>query len=163
VFVLPAAAFSNARLGHPGNADFLESLALALGPEWAFDEMHHGLLPAAPPEETKAALRAMDAFLLQLAFVYALAVLAVSRRFGPAWDDPPAVTGSTVSFLRGVGALHHRHGHHREAAALLLARSRQLDPRLVFSPDDVDVAGGAALLTLARDIGRAQTGAEREK
>jgi hypothetical protein len=161
VVVVPAAAFSNARIEQGGNADLLESLVLALGTEWAFDEFQHGLMPAPASAANTANMRAMDAFLLQLALVYALAVLAVSRRFGPPWDDPPVVAGSTAAFLRGVGALHHQHGHHRQASALLLERSRLLDPRLAL-PDRAEARDGSDLLSLAQAVGRAQTGEERK-
>ena len=160
VFAVPASAFSNARIAQDGNADLVESLLRGLGPEWAFDEFHHGLVSGTA--DATASMRALDAFLLQLAFVYVLAVLAVARRFGPAWDEPPVVAGSTASFLRGVGALHHRLGHHRDAAALLVDRVRQLYPRLAVPEPAPDDAGAVELLSLAQGVGRAQTGEERK-
>jgi hypothetical protein len=161
VIVVPAAAFDNAGIEEGGNAGLLESLARTLGTEWAFDEYHHGLAAAPAGGESAGVGRAVDVFLLQLALVYALAVLAVSRRFGPPWREPPVVAGSTGSFLRGVGSLHHRLGHHAVAAGLLVARARQLQPRLDLpdvAPWDRDAEG---FLRLAQEIGRTQSGEEK--
>ena len=47
------------------------------------------------------------------------------------------MTGSTGSFLLGLGALHHRLGHHAEAARRLLERVRELD-RGADLPADLD-------------------------
>jgi hypothetical protein len=160
VVALPAAVLSNAFLGSAGNADLLESLLAAHGGEWAFDEYHHGLAAPSEPAAESAAGPALDLILLQLALVYALGVVAVSRRFGPVWGEPPVVVGSTTSFLRGLGTLHHRLGHHRDAAELLVARARELDPRLRI-PDASPADGGPqGLLRLAQAIGRAQSGEE---
>jgi hypothetical protein len=164
VVVLPASALSNARLTEEGNGDLLESLVTAFGSEWAFDEFHHGLVSPADVATGTAATRALDVVLLQLAFVYALAVLAVSHRFGPAWSEPVVVAGSAASFLRGVGALHHRLGHHRDAARLLVERARQMHPRVAL--EDAPAAGDradAGLLRLAQDVGRAQSAEERTR
>lgn len=155
VVALPADAFSNARIGEPGNADLLEMLRQRLGPAWSFDEYHHGLSAPETPGET-GPQRALLLYLLQLAFVYVLVVLAVARRFGPSWSEPIAASGSTVSFLLGLGAMHHRLGHHRAASRLLLARARELDPRLPFT--DPSAAQGSDLLELARRVGEAQSG-----
>jgi hypothetical protein len=161
VFVVPASAFSNARIGEKGNGDFLESLALALGPAWTFDEFHHGLVSASGAITTAATTRALDIALLQLVFVYALGVLAVARRFGPAWNEPPVVAGSTASFLRGIGALHRRFGHHPAAARLLIERAREMHPRVRFPEPAAGGDGDAALLRLAQDVGRAQSVEEK--
>lgn len=161
VFVVPASAFSNARIGDEGNGDFLESLALATGPEWTFDEFHHGLVSASGAITATATTRALDVTLLQLVFVYALGVLAVARRFGPAWSEPPVVAGSTASFLRGIGALHRRFGHHPAAARLLIARAREIHPRLRFPEPAEGGDGDAGLLRLAQDVGRAQSAEEK--
>jgi hypothetical protein len=155
VVVLPADAFSNARIAEPGNADLLETLRQTLAGPWIFDEFHHGL--RAP----LAAAQAMPQhiFLLylgQIAFVYALIVLAVVHRFGPAWREPAASTGSAATFLLGLGALHHRLGHAREAARLLRSRAQELDPRLVLPAETGD--GPEAFLQFARRVGRAQAG-----
>jgi hypothetical protein len=155
VVAVPADAFSNARVGQPGNADLLETLRQELGPDWSFDEFHHGL--RAPPTPGQSGpQRVLLLYLLQLAFVYVLVVLAVARRFGPAWSEPAPVSGSAASFLMGLGMLHHRLGHHREAARLLVARARELDGRLALP--DAPADEGADLLDLARRVGRAQSG-----
>jgi hypothetical protein len=155
VLVLPAEAFSNARLGEPGNADLLESLREDLGPRWFFDEFHHGLRAAATTAGA-GPQRIFALYLLQVAFVYALVVVAVAHRFGPAAAESPATTGSAAAFLLGLGGLHARLGHHREAALLLLARARELDPRLAL-PDPVE-GQGEEFLALARRVGEAQSG-----
>ncbi|HXO41557.1 MAG TPA: hypothetical protein VN999_08925, partial [Thermoanaerobaculia bacterium] len=124
VVVLPADALSNARLGEAGNADLLETLLRNLGPRWAFDEIHHGLVTA--PSAQGPLGRAADLLLAHLVLLYLLVVLALARRQGPAWREPATVTGSAATFLLGMGALHHRLGHHAEAARLLLRRAREL-------------------------------------
>jgi hypothetical protein len=63
------------------------------------------------------------------------------------WSDPPVRSGSAATFLRGLGALHQRLGHEREAAVLLVARARELDPRI----PERDPAG-AGLLSLAQAL-----------
>jgi hypothetical protein len=155
VVALPADALSNARIGKPGSADLLEMLRQDLGDAWSFDEFHHGLSAPPTPSET-GPQRVLALYLLQLAFVYVLVVLAIARRFGPSWSEPLAASGSATSFLLGLGALHHRLGHHREAARLLLARARELDPRLLLT--DLPEAEGVDLLELARRVGEAQSG-----
>lgn len=154
VVAVPAGAFSNARVGQPGNANLLETLRRNIGPDWSFDEFHHGLRPPPAPYEA-GPQRVLLLYLLQLAFVYVVVVFAIARRFGPAWDEPAVASGSAASFLRGLGTLHHRLGHHREAARLLVARARELDPRLSL-PDAGDA--GPDLLELARRVGEAQSG-----
>lgn len=155
VVVIPADVLSNARLGLSGNADFLEALRQDLHGSWRFDEFHHGLRAAAGPAET-GPQRVLLLYVLQVAFVYLLCALAVARRFGPAWRDPPAASGSAATFLVGLGALHHRLGHHREAAQLLVARAQELDPRVRVPSMSVEDAKG--LVRLARRIGASQTG-----
>lgn len=144
VVVMPAALLANASLGSPAAADLLESLRTALPGTWAFDEYHHGLTAAATPAAT-GSRRVFDLWLVHLAVVYLLAVLALARPFGPVWSDPPVRTGSAATFLRGLGALHRRLHHDREAAVLLVARARELDPRV--PPRDPGTTG---LLTLAQ-------------
>lgn len=158
VVALPADAFSNARLGQPGNADLLETLRQDLGDAWSFDEFHHGLRPPLTTAET-GPQRVLLLLLLQLAFAYVLVVLAVARRFGPSWSEPVVASGSAASFLMGLGVLHHRLRHHREAARLLLARARELDPRVPL-PDGAEDHGDD-LLGLARRVGEAQSGGRR--
>jgi hypothetical protein len=92
-----------------------------------------------------------------LAVLYLVALWTLSRRFGPAWSEPPAVTGTTGSFLLGLGALHHRLGHHREAAERLLERVRELDPGADLAglgPAD----GPRELVALARRVAARRKG-----
>lgn len=156
IWLLPADVFANARLGEAGNADLLETLRRRLGDQWVFDEYHHGLA-AGTSIESEELGRTLDLVLLHLAFLYLVALWALSRRFGPAWSEPPTITGSTSSFLLGLGALHHRLGHHAAAARRLLARVREIDPDLSL-PEDLDRraanAGSRDLLELAREVAR---------
>jgi hypothetical protein len=97
VVVLPAAALDNAGLLESGNADQLESLRTALSDRWRFDEYVHGLTgPAAAGSELPR--RVIELVAAHLLVLYLLALLAVARRFGPPWREPPVVTGSTVAF-----------------------------------------------------------------
>jgi hypothetical protein len=156
VIVLPAEALSNARLFQPGNADLLETLSGALVEPWWFDEYHHGLSMPTPGSAPPSTL-AFDVAALHLVLLYVLAVAALARRFGPAWAEPPALAGSTGTFLLGLGALHHRLGHHQAAARLLLDRVRQFDRSWSPSPDMVRAAHAAdadALVELAREVAR---------
>lgn len=156
---LPAAALANASIDDAGNADLLEGLLTALGPRWAFDESAHGLTAAGTagdPEGERVGL-AFSLVLGHLALLYLLAVAALGRRFGPAWREPPAATGSTASFLLRLGALHHRLGHHRDAARRLVERRRELSPRhpipeaLVRRAEEADADG---LVAVARALAR---------
>ena len=124
VFVVPAAAFANAGLAEGGNADLLEALRQALGDRWHFDEYAHGLRAAAA---TAPSARVVELVAVHLGVLYLLGLLALGRRFGPPWREPPVVAGSTATLLLGLGALHHRLGHQREAAELLVARRAELD------------------------------------
>ena len=160
IWLLPADVFTNARLGEAGNADLLETLRRELGDQWVFDEYHHGLV-AGRSMETEELGRTLDLVLLHLAFLYLAGLWTLSRRFGPAWSEPPAVTGSTSSFLLGLGALHHRLGHHAEAARRLLARVREIAPDLPL-PADLDRraanTGSRDLVALAREVARLRRG-----
>jgi uncharacterized protein DUF4350 len=152
VVVLPAQALANARLANAGNADLLETLRRWLGPEWTFDEFHHGLMaPSAVP--AAAGRHVLDAFLAQLGLLYGLGVLALSRRFGPPWSEPPVVAGSTRAFLLGLGRLHHRLGHHREAIRRLRAHARELFGHTLPETAD-DTAAPSDLMHLARALAR---------
>ncbi|HEY2294858.1 MAG TPA: DUF4350 domain-containing protein [Thermoanaerobaculia bacterium] len=161
IWILPADAFANARLGEPGNAALLETLRRRLGDRWTFDEYHHGLTAGQGVPETASLGRTLDLVLIHLAVLYLAALWTLSRRFGPAWSEPPAVTGSTGAFLLGLGALHHRLGHHREAARRLLERVRELD-RDADLPADLDrraeTAGPRELVALAREVARRRQG-----
>jgi hypothetical protein len=161
LWLLPADALANARLGEPGNADLLEILLARLGPQWTFDEYHHGLV-SVEAEGDKTFERILDLVLIHLAILYGLAVLTLSRRFGPAWKEPPVVTGSVGSFLIGLGQLHHRLRHHRDAARRLLERTRELSPDLTI-PDDLarraEAAGPQDLVEVARTLVQLRRGA----
>lgn len=158
LIALPAAALANASLDDAGNADLLEGLLRSLGPRWAFDENAHGLTaPGAPDPEADRAGLALDLVIAHLALLYVLAVVALGRRFGPAWREPPPATGSTAAFLQRLGALHHRLGHHRDAARRLVERRRELSPRhpvpeaLARRAEEADADG---LVTVARALAR---------
>jgi hypothetical protein len=160
IWLLPADALANARLGNPGNADLLETLRQRLGADWTFDEYHHGLAARRPVEAAELG-RTLDLILLHLAVLYVVALLTLSRRFGPAWSEPPVVAGSAGSFLLGLGALHNRLGHHGEAARRLLERARELDRNLLLPAEfdrRVESAGPRDLVQLARDVVRLRTG-----
>ncbi|HXO28760.1 MAG TPA: hypothetical protein VOA80_15530 [Thermoanaerobaculia bacterium] len=159
VVVLPADALSNARLGEAGNADLLETLLRNLGPRWAFDEVHHGLVTTHAARGPLG--RAADLLLAHLVLLYLLAVLALARRQGPAWREPATVAGSAATFLLGMGALHHRLGHHAEAARLLLRRARELDRGLQLAPDldrQAASAGPRELVEIATQVARRRAG-----
>jgi hypothetical protein len=160
IWLVPADVFANARLANGGNADLLETLRRRLGDEWTFDEYHHGFT-ARPALETAALGRTLDLILVHLTALYLAAVLALARPFGPAWSPPLAVAGSTGAFLLGLGAIHHRLGHHRQAAKKLLARVRELDRDLAL-PAGLDSqaaeAGARGLVALAREVARRRRG-----
>jgi hypothetical protein len=123
--LLPADALSNGRLREPGNGRLLEALRRELPQPWWFDEFHHGL--AAPGEAgDEGSLRALDLAAVHLVALYLLGLWAVARPFGLQWKEEPAAPGSTAAFFLGLGALHHRLGHHREGARRLLARVEEL-------------------------------------
>jgi hypothetical protein len=134
VVVVPAELLCNARLRAAPNAALLETIAASLPRVWAFDELHHGVVrPGAPlPEGPR---RGFDLLLVQLALLYAAAALALARRLGPAWREAPPLLGHAAAFLLRLGKLHHRLGHHRDGAALLLRRATELDRRLVPGPE----------------------------
>jgi len=159
VVAVPADALSNARIAEPGNADLLERLREDLGDAWSFDEFHHGFSAPPSPAE-RGPQRVLVLYLLQIAFVYVLVVRAVARRFGPSWLEPPAASGSSASFLLGLGALHERLGHQRAASRLLVSRAREFDPRLRL--EDPRETEEADLLAIARRVARAQSGKVRD-
>ncbi len=129
VVVLPAELLANARLREPAHAALLETLRGWLDAPWRFDEYHHGLGAPAERETPAAVGRGLDLLLLQLLLVYVVAALALGRRLGPAWRESPPLAGSAGSFLLRLGTLHHRLGHHRDGAVLLLRRAAELDRR----------------------------------
>lgn len=163
VVVLPADTFSNARLAGPGNADLLERLRHELGPAWTFDEFDHGLRAATAGGASTVPQRIVLLYLLQIVFVYAMIAIAVARRFGPAWREPAAASASVAAFLLGLGALHHRLGHHRAAERVLRSRARELDGRLALPPPLRGTVGPGDLLDTARRVGRAQSGRRKTR
>lgn len=160
VAAVPAAALANARLALPGNADLLETLRRSLPAPWSFDELHHGLAAPGAGVETAAQSRVLDLVLLHVLALYLLVVFTFARRFGPVWREAPVVTGSTAGFFLGLGALHHRLGHHADAARRLLARRRELDTDLRV-PGEIDRRAEAGvdadgLVDIARALARAR-------
>lgn len=154
VVVLPSEAFSNARILEAGNADFLESLAGSLGRAWSFDEYHHGL--SAPlTREQKHPRFAFDLFLLHLGILYILVVWRLARSFGPVWSERLIVSGSTRTFLLGLGSLHDRLGHHGEAGELMVRRARELQPRIELAEAGL-AKSGAELVELGSRVARGQ-------
>ncbi|RMH23142.1 MAG: DUF4350 domain-containing protein [Acidobacteria bacterium] len=171
VVALPADAWSNARLAVPGNADLLLTLARWLERAWWLDEYHHGLIDPALARARLAQLVILDLGFVQLTFwdlllfhlalLYGLALIALGRRFGPSWREPRASVGSTAAFLRGVGALHHRLGHHAGAARTLVAHARELDPGSELGDLAAAAEGvrdGAGLVALSRELAQRQRG-----
>ncbi|MDY7096097.1 MAG: hypothetical protein SX243_24245 [Acidobacteriota bacterium] len=157
VVMLPAEALSNGRLSEAGNGDLLASLAASFGETWAFDERGHGLLPAEAGVQTLPPL-SFDLLPLHLALLYALAVWALARRFGPAWREPRDRGSAAGDFLFALGRLHHQMEHHPTAARLLLERRQALDPRIEIPPTlhrrAEEVAEGQGLVALAGDLAR---------
>lgn len=154
VVVVPSEVFGNARLLEPGNADLLESLIGSLGPAWSFDEYHHGLSAALSAEQTRPRF-AFDLFLLHLGVLYALLVWRLARSFGPVWPETRVVSGSTRTFLLGLGSLHDRLGHHGEAAELMVRRARELQPRMTLAGGE-SATSGSELTDLGARVARAQ-------
>jgi hypothetical protein len=136
VFVVPADALSNGWIETPGNADLAETMRVALGPSFTFDEFHHGLSLGEVAGKASSAMP-FDLLILQLFVLYLLAVWALARRFGAAWKETTARAGSTAAFFVGLAARHRRLGHFRPAAELLISRIRQLDAS-VSLPSDID-------------------------
>ena len=160
VLVLPAQAIANGFLGQPGNVDLLENLRQWLGNAWAVDEAAHGLRPVNAEGVSSAGGLAFDLFALHLLMLYGLAILGLTRRFGPPWREPPARTGSARSFLLGLGALHHRLGHHRDAGRRLLSRIQELEPNLDLEAavGRVQATDGKSLVRLARRVSALRRG-----
>jgi hypothetical protein len=157
VAVLPAAVLANGRLGEPGNGDLLETLRGWLGEPWIFDEYHHGLAAPAAVEAQAARGWVLDLAAAHLVALYLLAAVALGRRFGTPWREPPVVAGSTGGFFLGLGELHHRLGHHGEGARLLLERLEELDGEPPLPPGEVrraETVDAAAFLDLARRAAR---------
>jgi len=157
VLALPADTLSNGRLSAAGNADLAELLAGRLGTLLLFDEHFHGL--SSPDAEGAGPSFPFDLLAAQLLLLYALAAVALGRRFGAAWKETPVRTGSTSTFLLGLASRHRRFGHYAEAAELLVRRARAYDPALALPPDAAALGRQGteeSLLALGREIGRIQ-------
>lgn len=157
VAVVPAPALANHGLVEPGHGDLLASLGAWLRGPWLVDEYHHGL--RAPVElETAEERLALDLVLAHLLGLYLLGVWVLGRRFGPAWREPPTLLGSTGSFFRNLGRLHHELGHHREGARLLVERRAALEgagtPPVGGAGRELDrgEVDAGAFLALAREL-----------
>ena len=158
VFVLPADALSNCRVSNPGNADLLESVSRFVGPHLQVDEYHHGLSASLPAAESHSR-SVLDLLVMHIGFLYLLTIIALARRFGPAWREPPTIAGSTAALLQGLGSMHDRLKHHDEAVARLVSRACEIDPQLRL-PDtlirDTKIASSKEFLRIAREIGHLQ-------
>jgi len=159
VAVVPAELLANCRLTEPGSVDLLETLRSSLHGSWCFDEFHHGLVRS----DAVSSARIGPGFGLlagQLGLLYALAVVALSRRFGPPWRERTVAAGSAAGFLRGLGVLHDKLGHHADAARLMRSRASELSPRLDLA-DRVAGAGtrvdASALVALGRELAALQS------
>ena len=164
VVVMPSDLLSNAGLRSAANADFVETLFAHLDGPWFFDEYHHGVVdPAMLAEAEGGQAYSWDLFLLHLALVYLLGAWTLARGFGYAWSDPPAHHGSAAAFLRSLGALHQRLGHHRDASVKLLERHRLYSGQRAADRDDGEavedlrrqaesVSGPDGLLRFARRL-----------
>ena len=157
VVVVPAALWSNSELLNADNLALLEELVARFdGRPWWVDEYHHGLVRADLVRESAANI-SWDAFMVHLGVIYCLVVWALGRRFGPVWKEPMVRLGSTAEFLENLGGLHHRLGHHREAARHMAERVAELYPQPeVELPRPEDVDNGEDLLRFARELSRFQ-------
>ncbi|MCP4900706.1 MAG: DUF4350 domain-containing protein [bacterium] len=153
VVVVPSAAFSNPFLGDTGNADLLQSLAQTYPGPWFFDELRHGVIHPSAISSSQDSW-AIDGLLLHLLVLYGVVILALARRFGPAWQPNRSTGSSTASFLLSMARLHRRLGHHQEAAQLLIARSSQIDPNLETPAIDHPVSNDAALVELSQRLSK---------
>jgi hypothetical protein len=159
VAVVPAELLANCRLAEPGSIDLLATLRASLHASWCFDELHHGLVDAAAVAPAPIG-PGFGLLVGQLGLLYTLAVVALSRRFGPPWRERTVAAGSPAGFLRGLGVLHDRLGHHADAARLMRTRARELSPRL----DATERAAGEgtrvdarALVALGRELAASQS------
>lgn len=156
IVVLPSETFSNARVSSAGNADLLETLGAFLGEAWLFDEYHHGLAAPMSPEQQRPRV-ALDLLLAHLALLYVLIVWRMAKRFGPVRQEQALLRGSTRSFLLGLGALHDRLRHYREAGPLLVSRAQAFQPNVDFGTCNDEVEKGTDLVRLAIDVAERQS------
>jgi len=155
LILVPAEALSNSGVSSPAGGELLARLQRSLGEPWIFDEYHHGLTTGEPPDR-RSSVRALDFLGLQLLLGYGLGIVALSRRFGPAWRETRPLTGSTAAFLIDLGWLHDRLGHHAEAARALVERSVELDPRIEDPPSTDTIETGPELVELAQRLARTE-------
>ncbi len=159
VLVLPADLFANGRLQGTGNGNLLEALLVSLEGSWAFDEYHHGVTDPEFASELGGGF-GWGLFFLHLALFYALGLAFFGRGFGPVWGERIPAVGSASAFLRSLGTLHERLGHHRDAARVILSRARDLDPSLdpgeALRARSEQVGSAAELVGLAAEISRLQ-------
>ena len=100
LIVMPTQLFSNARMVHSGNVEFLAWMSETLEGPWAFDEYRHGLL--SPDAVVNAPeRRVFDAVFVQLLLIYLLAVLALVWPFAPPWPKMPVSRARTATFWSG--------------------------------------------------------------
>jgi hypothetical protein len=156
VLVLPAAALENAAIARAANLELLEWLRREAGGLFRFDELRHGVLDAALVR--RQASKGWNLFLAQLIALYLAALWALGRSFGPRWREQPTRHGSIAVFLRQVGQLHARLGHHRAAAKLLVERARQLDQNLPahWTQEAEAVEAPGDFLRLSRELVKKQ-------
>ncbi|MBI4917424.1 MAG: hypothetical protein HY825_16415 [Acidobacteria bacterium] len=159
VVVVPAELLSNCRLTESGSVDLLETLRSSLHASWCFDEFHHGLVGTAAVSSARLG-PGLGLLAGQLGLLYALAVVVLSRRFGPPWRERTVAAGSPAGFLRGLGVLHDRLGHHADAARLMRSRASELSPRLDFAGRAAEAGtkvDGRALVALGRELAALQS------
>jgi hypothetical protein len=160
LLVLPAEALANCRISRAGNPDLLAELIATLPRPWQLDELRHGLVAGGGAHAGNPSSRAFDTLLWQLAIGYLLALVALGRRFGPPWTEMHRTSGSVVPFLLGLGRLHDRLHHHRDAAAAMLRHARDVDPRLdtaaVETAAATTVDDAEHLVDLARELASRQ-------
>lgn len=159
VAVVPAELLANCRLAEPGSVDLLETLRASLPASWCFDEFHHGLVGTAAVSSARVG-PGFGLLMGQLGLLYALAVMALSRRFGPPWRERTVAAGSPAGFLRGLGVLHDTLGHHADAARLMHSRASELSPRLELAERAAGAetrVDGRVLVALGRELAALQS------
>ena len=165
IIVVPAALWSNAEILSADHLALLDEFLKQVEsrPRWWVDEYHHGLLDQDLVRQS-AANASWDYFFLHLMVIYCLGVWALARRFGPVWHERPVRFGSTAEFLENLGGLHHRLGHHRDAARQLAGRMTDLYPQQA-SPSETQVqleaqqvSDGPSLVRFAQQLSRRAQG-----
>ncbi len=155
VVLVPRHVLANGRLRTADNLHLLEELRQGLATPWRFDEYHHGWQRRGDVTFSSAS-QAWDMFVIHLLVIYCLAVLALVRRLGPPWRQRPVMVGSAADYLRGVGSLHDKLGHHGAAARWMVQRAQDLDPHFDAQGIDLEVQNGSGLVALGQEISRRQ-------